>query len=378
MSSEWREVKLGDVVEIIMGQSPKSEFYNDRGEGLPFLQGNRTFGLRYPTFDTYCTDNKRTANKGDVIMSVRAPVGDLNFAQTTISIGRGVCALNFNNNNNNYLYYLLKNNVKGLLNRESGTVFGSVNKKDILGLKVMITENEFEQKTIAKILSSLDEKIELNNQINKTLEEIAQTIFKHWFIDFEPFGNIMPDNWNILTLEEVSILSAGGDKPKNYSQNKTNRCQVPIYSNGISNGGLYGYTDAAKIFDESVTVSARGTIGYISLRDEPFMPIVRLITLVPKTNYISAKYLYFALKHMNILGTGTTQQQLTVPAFKSSTIIVPTLQIIEEYTNIVNPMFNLINANKIENEKLSQLRDTLLPKLMSGEIRVPFKEEEIS
>ena len=138
--SEWREVKLEDIIEIEMGQSPKSEFYNQTGEGLPFLQGNRTFGDKYPYFDTYCTENKKIANTNDVIMSVRAPVGDLNIAQTKISLGRGVCAMRLKGEqNSNYLFYLMKHNIKEMINRESGTVFGSVNKKDILGLEVKIT-----------------------------------------------------------------------------------------------------------------------------------------------------------------------------------------------------------------------------------------------
>src|SRR5699024_5386427 len=171
--SEWREVKLEDIIEIEMGQSPKSEFYNQTGEGLPFLQGNRTFGDKYPYFDTYCTENKKIANKNDVIMSVRAPVGDLNIAQTQISLGRGVCAMRLKGEqNSNYLFYLMKHNIKEMINRESGTVFGSVNKKDILGLDVKITNNKLEQNAIAHILSTLDDKIEVNNQINKTLENM--------------------------------------------------------------------------------------------------------------------------------------------------------------------------------------------------------------
>ena len=100
------------------------------------------------------------------------------------------------------------------------------------------------------------------------------------------------------------------------------------------------------------------------------MPIVRLVTLIPRAEYVSAKYLYFALKHMNIMGTGTTQQQLTVPAFKTSTILIPTHKIMQKYTETVTPMFNQINTNKAENIALSNTRDTLLPRLMSGEIDV--------
>ena len=206
--------------------------------------------------------------------------------------------------------------------------------------------------------------------INNNLEQQAQAIFKSWFIHFEPFGNQKPSDWTVSTLGNVSIMSAGGDKPKNVSQTKTNLYKYPIYSNGLSDEGLYGFTDKPKISEESVTVSARGTIGFVCLRHIPYVPIVRLVNLLPKAKIISAKYLYLYLKQLHITGTGTTQQQLTVPDFQKTEILVPSQEVISQFTKTVNPIFEKIWANQIENEKLSQLRDNLLPKLMSGELDV--------
>src|SRR5690606_28132474 len=123
----------------------------------------------------------------------------------------------------------------------------------------------------------------------------------------------------------------------------TEEINVPIYSNGITNDGLYGYTDKAKIFEESVTISARGTIGFVCLRSTPFVPIVRLISAIADEKYISTKFLYMWLKNQNIYGNGTTQQQLTVPDFKSSKIIIPTLILVEEYTDQMNGIIENIN-----------------------------------
>ena len=162
------KVKLGDIAEITMGQSPKSIYYNSIGEGLPFLQGNRTFGKRYPIFDTYTTMITKKAFAGDVIMSVRAPVGDLNFTPVDMCLGRGVCSIRMNNGNQDYLFYLLKYNIPQLINKESGTVFGSVNRNDIAGLELEIVD-ETKQKVIARLLSMIDDKIELNNAINNNL-----------------------------------------------------------------------------------------------------------------------------------------------------------------------------------------------------------------
>ena len=206
--------------------------------------------------------------------------------------------------------------------------------------------------------------------INNNLEQQAQAIFKSWFIDFEPFGNRKPSEWSVSTLGNVSIMGAGGDKPQNVSPIKTDLYEYPIYSNGLSNEGLYGFTDKPKISEESVTVSARGTIGFVCLRHIPYVPIVRLVTLIPKTEIVSAKYLYLWLKQLHITGTGTTQQQLTVPDFQKTEILVPSQKIMTLFTATVEPIFEKIWANQNENEKLSSLRDTLLPKLMSSELDV--------
>lgn len=231
-----------------------------------------------------------------------------------------------------------------------------------------------DQVKIAGVLKSLDDKIALNNAINNNLEQQAQAIFKSWFIDFEPFSNRKPSEWSVSTLGNVSIMGAGGDKPQNVSPIKTDLYEYPIYSNGLSNEGLYGFTDKPKISEESVTVSARGTIGFVCLRHIPYVPIVRLVTLIPKTEIISAKYLYLWLKQLHITGTGTTQQQLTVPDFQKTEILVPSQEIVTLFTATVEPIFEKIWFNQNENEKLSSLRDTLLPKLMTGELDVSDTE----
>ena len=167
--------RLGELVEIVMGQSPKSEFYNKDGLGIPFLQGNRTFGDKYPEFDTYTTFITKEGRPGDVIMSVRAPVGDLNMIEDRVCLGRGVCALRMKNGNQDFLFYLMKYYREHLVNRENGTTFGSVNKKDIEGLIIDLPDID-RQNYIAKILSDLDKKIELLKHINKNLDALILLI----------------------------------------------------------------------------------------------------------------------------------------------------------------------------------------------------------
>lgn len=272
-----------------------------------------------------------------------------------------------------YLYFwLTQNTVVEQLHavaEQSVSAYPSIKASDIENLEIALPPLTV-QKSIASILKSISDKMSHNSNINENLEQQAQVLFKSWFVDFEPFSNQKPSGWSVSTLDNVSIMGAGGDKPQDVSPIKSNLCQYPVYSNGLRDEGLYGFTDKPKIFKESVTVSARGTIGFVCLRHIPYVPIVRLITLIPKTEIISAKYLYLWLKQLRITGTGTTQQQLTVPDFRKTEILVPTQEIVTLFTATVEPIFEKIWANQIENEKLSSLRDTLLPKLMSGEIDV--------
>ena len=226
------------------------------------------------------------------------------------------------------------------------------------------------QAQIGRFMLAIDEKIKNNSQINKNLEEQVQALFKAWFIDFNHFNNMRTMNWKVTTLDKIATVSAGGDKPQNISQTKTNLYQYPIYSNGLREDGLYGFTDKPKIFEESVTVSARGTIGFVCLRHIPYVPIVRLITVVPKSEDVSAKYLYLWLNQLHITGTGTTQQQLTVPDFKKTEILIPTKEIMSSFINTIVPFFEQIWKNQSENQKLSSLRNTILPKLIFGKIDI--------
>lgn len=271
-----------------------------------------------------------------------------------------------------YLYYLLKTpsfkkDVKD--NYGSGSAIPRIILKDFKRMKVEYPSIE-KQRQIVSILHDLDAKIFNNQKVNDNLEQQAKELFRAWFVEFIPFGGTMPSDWHFRTLGESTEMSAGGDKPKILSSIQTEKCTYPVYSNGLSDEGLYGYTDAPKIKDESVTVSARGTIGFVCLRHIPYVPIVRLVTLIPLRKLMSAKYLYLYLKQCDISGTGTTQQQLTVPDFRKTEILIPSKDVMDQFTKTVTPLFDTIWSNQEQNRKLASLRDILLPKLMFGELNV--------
>lgn len=136
----WEVTKLGNVVNTIMGQSPSSEFYNEDGIGLPFNQGVGTFGSRYPKRVSFCSVNRRIANSGDILISVRAPVGRLNIADCKMIIGRGLAALRHKDEKNSYLFYLLKNIFKEEDKIGNGAIFNAVTKDELLGISFIKPE----------------------------------------------------------------------------------------------------------------------------------------------------------------------------------------------------------------------------------------------
>lgn len=271
-----------------------------------------------------------------------------------------------------FLGYALKAHQWEVLQLDEGSTGQTELNRDRLLDEIMINYpvSFDEQNAIVGTLESIDRKLIVNEQLNDNLHQQAATLFKALFVDLTPFDGTMPPNWTISTLGDATEMGAGGDKPKESSPVKTPLCPYPIYSNGINDYGLYGYTNDPKIKVESVTVSARGTIGYVCLRHTPYVPIVRLVTLIPDTKVLSAKYLYLYLRQLHITGTGTTQQQLTAPDFRKTEIIIPDKNTMDSFTETVTPLFEQIWANEDENTKLAEVRDALLPKLMSGEIDV--------
>lgn len=372
---------MGELGKIVGGATPSTKkFENYEGGTIPWITPKDLSGF----LERYIAQGERNITeaglrscsaqllpKHSVLFSSRAPIGYIAIAACEVCTNQGFKSIIPNNDvDYMFLYYLLKFKKGEIENMGSGTTFKEVSAGAMKNIQVRVPAEKSVQIKIAKILSSLDDKIELNNRINDNLLTQAKVLFKAWFFDWIPFDRKMPDSWSVSTLGDVTDMGAGGDKPKTTSHLKTPACPYPIYSNSISDYGLYGYTDAPKIMNESVTVSARGTIGYVCLRHIPYVPIVRLVTLIPNTDILSAKYLYLFLSHRNITGTGTTQQQLTVPDFSKTEIPIPDKQIMTSFTEIVTPFFQQIWANEEENEKLTEVRDTLLPKLMSGELDV--------
>ena len=175
------------------------------------------------------------------------------------------------------------------------------------------------------------------------------------------------DELKKCTIGEIASIKAGGDCPKKYSPLTTVECTVPIYSNGTENEGLYGYTSKSIIEGRSVTVAARGTIGYCVRREGKYVPIIRLLSVSPH-DIGADTYLHQIISRMTFKKNGSVQQQLTVPELAIIQIPYPAQQELMKYEELTRPLILQINHNKVENKQLTKQRDELLPLLMNGQV----------
>lgn len=245
-------------------------------------------------------------------------------------------------------------------------------------MKYLVPDIQVDKQTkIASILSAYDDLIENNNKRIKILEQMAENLYKEWFVRFRfpgyetaEFENGIPKGWEIRRLDKVSKLSAGGDAPKDFSLVQSKEYPTPIYSNGIVNDGLYGYCKKPTRTAKSITISARGTVGFVCLRFQPYMPIVRLVSIEPKNESVDVFYLYYYFKENSIEGYGTSQQQITIPYLSKKKILIPSIKLIEKFGIYTAKLFDKINVLKEKNQNLIKQRDLLLPRLMSGKLEV--------
>lgn len=376
--------KLGDIVNVTMGQSPKSKFYNTKGDGYPFLQGNKTFGFKKPTFDTYTTVMTKEAKSGDIIMSVRAPVGDLNVTPVDMCLGRGVCSLRMKNGNQDFLFYMMKYYMPHLINKESGTIFGSVNKNDINNLVVDIPNNTATQQKIARCLTMFDDKIELNNAINNNLEQQATALFNNKLSNLHSISYVK--------LNTIADIKGGKRLPKGVNLIVNSNTHPYIRVRDLNNtiyaslNSNYEYVDDETqkaiskytVSTNDILISIVGTIGLIAIVDNTLEGANFTENCVKLTNLkeITPEYLFLFLKSMegkNAICKGTVGAvQLKLPIKNIQSISIPILNKAELCTlnNILSTIFSHISNNIIESKKLSDLRDALLPKLISGELDV--------
>ena len=402
--------KLGEECYIVMGQSPESKTYNSKKEGTPFLQGRKTFGRIYPYIDTWTTHPIRIGKKGSVLFSVRAPVGDVNIATEDICIGRGLASISMKNKHNLYLYYLLLNNRESIKNMSTGTVFESINRSELENLILKFHEEE-EQCKVEKLLGCIDKKIELNSKMNNNLQDISKQLYKRWFIDFEfpnkdgkPYKSSggkmidselgeIPKNWNVKTIDDMNLEISDGNYSNKYPKKSefvdngipfirgTDFIGTTISRTGLMFISEKKHSELKKghLKENDILITTRGEIGRIAYVPKKYIDAninAQLIRINGKTEFPKSflgNFLqsYKTQQDISSLTTGSALQQLPVGKFKKIKIILPQDNgIIQNFNELTKCYYEKIDELENENEILIQLRDTLLPKLMNGEINL--------
>ena len=370
VSMEWKEVTLGEIAIFKTGKLNSNAAISN-GEYPFFTCSPETLRINSYAFDQEAI--LLAGNNAEGNFSIKYYKGKFNAYQRTYVITpiRGKVDIKF-------LYYALSLCLKQLKNMSQGTSTKFLTVTILNSFSVKLPSIS-DQRRIASILSSLDRKIELNNKINADLEEMAQTIFKNWFVDFEPFKDgkfvdselgMIPEGWKVGTLDEIFSLKYG----KNLSTSMIlEKGDYPVYGAN----GIIGYYNEYNCDKYSVLVTSRGNgSGDVSRTHHPKSFITNnsfVVEPLEQYKYIELPFIngLFNIIDFKSYCSGSAQPQLTNKAMRNICIISPPMEIVIKYCEMLETLFSHIECVIAENSHLSLLRDTLLPRLMSGELEVP-------
>jgi type I restriction enzyme S subunit len=407
---EWDVKMIQEIGEVVSGGTPKTkeDSYWDGNiswitprDLSSFTERYIEVGERSITELGLKNSSAKLLPKGTVLFSSRAPIGYLAIARKELCTNQGfkniVCDKKYSSNE--FLFYMLKAKMNEIESIAGGSTFKEVSGKVVKEFKIPMPPLN-EQKAIAHILSTLDDKIEVNNQINKTLENMAQAIFKQWFVDFEfpnedgePYKSsggemveselgMIPKGWEVVELNKLAKLTMGLS-PKSESYN-TDYIGTPLlngaadFNNGLIKANKFT-TQPTRICEKGDLVFCiRATIGNITFADQEFCLGRGVAALKPLSgSYIGLIYfnLDMAMERLKANATGSVILGLSKPDINNLKIILPSEDILNRFSEISNNILNFKHNFEREIGELIDIRDALLPKLMSGEIRVPLDEE---
>ncbi len=401
---------LADFVNITMGQSPPGNTVFSLGD-IPLLNGPTEFGAHHPTPTQFTTSPRKYAHVGDILFCVRgSTTGRMNWADQEYAIGRGIAAIHhrWTAKLQPFVRAVIEFELPELLAQATGSTFPNVSAAQLAAIPYPNFSGA-EQRAIAHILGTLDDKIELNRRMNETLEEMARALFKSWFVDFDPvrakmegrdtglppdvaalfpdrlvdseLGEI-PEGWEVKTLEDCFNLTMGQSPPG--STYNANGEGVPFFQGSADFGFRYpekrryctAPTRVAELDDTFVSV--RAPVGDINMAWERCCIGRGLAALRHKSGSSSFTY-YSAWTIQGEISeyehTGTVFGAINRKQFEALQVVEPRPELIEAFDTRVGPMDACIRSNTSEVYILTSIRDTLLPKLISGKIRIRCPEE---
>ena len=407
VSMEWKEIRLGDIADVQTGpfgsQLHKSDYI---AEGIPCIMPTNIGPHLNFIVDGIAHVSEVDANRlsrhlteiGDIIYARRGDIEKCAYVTTNEEkwlCGTGCLKIRCNNEvNSRFIAYLLSTAEckKWITGNAVGTTMLNLSKGILSNLPLLVPSHE-DQRRIASILSSLDRKIELNNKINADLEEMAQAIFKNWFVDFEPFKDdkfvdselgMIPEGWKVGRLTDIIKLMPGGT-PKTSEPLYWDNGTIPFFSPKDVNG-VYCFATEKHITEaglnkcssnlypkDTIFITCRGTVGKVCLAACD-MAMNQSNYAIKAIDGYSQYYIFFLVKsvveRLIKKSNGAVFSAITSKDFDEE-ILIPSQKAVEDFTNVIDGFFRRIFTIGTENSRLSLLRDTLLPRLMSGELEVP-------
>ena len=394
--SEWKEVKLEDILIIYdKKRRPLSSIQRSSFQGQYRYYGAQGI-IDYIADYIFDGEYMLIAEDGENLNSRTQPIAQI--VNGKFWVNNHAHIVRTNEKANMYLVMLILNNMN-ISSYVTGAAQPKLNQDNLKRISIYLPDKN-EQDIIAGILSSLDEKIETNNKLNEKLEEIAQAIFKSWFVDFEPFKNqpfhktelgMIPEGWEVVSLDELTSKFGTGLNPrKNFVLGHGNNYYVTIKN--MNNNRIYLDDKCDKVDDEALLkINARsklkkgdllfsgiGTIGRVAMvNEEPknWNTSESVFNMHP-SELCTSEFLYVLLlsdvfqKFVKMNALGAVQQGIRMASLKSYTIAIPEKKVMLSFCSIIKPIVDYIQSNNEENDRLASLRDTLLPRLMSGEIKI--------
>ena len=414
--SEWKEVSLSEMGKTITGKTPPSQYPEDFGDEMPFITPSDSFEKKYINkSDRFLSRSGSDRLKEKIISPNSIMVTCIGSAMGKVAknslssvTNQQINSIIVNENfDSDYIYYLLKNNYAVLRNAASGsTAIPILNKTDFDNLRFKVKLNLNEQRKMVSILSTIDDKIEINNQINQELEAMAKTLYDYWFVQFDfpdqngnPYRSSggkmvynpelkreIPEGWGVETLRDFESKIITGKTPSRANSDNFGG-EIPFITIGDIRGNTFIYSTSESLTDlgasvqqnkylpkGSLCVSCIATVGEIGFTTE-WSHTNQQINSIVFEDKTHRYYLYFALK--NYFGnakasakTGNTFANMNKEDFSGIRIILSSKEIKNYFHEISEPYFAQIKCLQGENQELTQLRDWLLPMLMNGQVKV--------
>lgn len=414
MPENWKTYKLEDLVTKLGDGIHGTPKYSKDGE-YHFINGNNLIDgkivikpeTKRVSKEEYLK-HQRELNKRTLLVSINGTIGKTAYYRgEKVMLGKSACYFNVKESvNKKFIKQVISSKyfIDYLESNYTGSVIKNVSLKSMRELPINLPPLQ-EQKSIASILSALDDKIELNLKMNKTLEEMAMALYKHWFVNFGPFqsgefvdselGKI-PKGWEVKILEDEFKITIGRTPPRKEKKWFSSENGVKWISiKDMGNCGTYIFKTSEYLTEEAVqkknvpqvpantvVLSFKLTVGRVALTTENMVTNEAIAHFLKKKNtLLSSEYLYSALKSFDYNSLGSTSSIATAvnsKTVKSMKILVPSKSVLDNFQQEVFSFFELIKTNSKEIQTLTKIRDTLLPKLISGEVRVKDAEKTLS